>query len=582
MELERKFSNKWVIKPTPELIENIGARYNWDADDKGEKGEYDKYVNGYIENTNFYARISTQYEQFDVLIRQKNKKELSLQCECHMSSFMGEYSVCQHTYMALRYLGDNFEELIFDAYMRKERISTILNNMSNSQAMEFLSAVLKEDYDIYQQFIKMFKAYDNTTANKSYDLAIDRLYYTATDTSSKKIPESLNFNDHFDRTQYDNAADSAMAYRAMSESIHRNMHLVDDSDGYYADCIVESIECMVESILELANKKDHIKYITTMMTKMPKNMSRHYRMALETICTTDEDMDYLDSLLQTIAKTIKEDKTITSEQIAEVSLAQIFILEERGEEEKERKIMQILADTYHLDSLLRTKYIRYLGKRGKNDEDNSTHTKIITQIVSEFPDDSDIASVALSTYDNANPEYRKLATKLFVSTGDWKYYSKIKNSHSWSVSDTVSDLTKIGEERKSIEVYMKEKMHNDAMKILESKKKLSLLSLFVDSLGKKYSKRYFDAYAPLVQNLATQKPNNKNQKNNNKTIKNVTRKILKRISADQSTDEKFNARMRKHLIHIKMLKDKRYEDLLKIIRSKNSKNKPLLKAIRDL
>ncbi|MCG8531318.1 MAG: hypothetical protein MI749_11700, partial [Desulfovibrionales bacterium] len=364
-------------------------------------------------------------------------------------------------------------------------------------------------------------------------MAVDRLYYASMDPRQKVVGERLDFGGCFDMAGGADGAESANAYRAMSESIYRNMGMVDDADGYYTDCLVESIENMAESVLQLEDKREHTEYLATMMAEAPPDLSRHYRSALETVCVSGAELDHLYGFLQTLLDGGDREPG----QIVEITRMQIHILEERDGDHT-GEIVRRLEGTYRLAPELRVKHIEYLERA-----DAAEARGRAMQMVKEFPDDAGVAEAALGMCGKSDPEYATLSLGLFVSTGDWKYYARIKESPSWSAADTVRSLVDMGENQKAVEACIKEKMHDEGMDILESAKHLGLLGRFAERLGKKYPERYYDAYAPLIRSLALRKARGKAR-----GLEKVPVRFFKRLGGAQATDQKHNERVRDHLL----------------------------------
>ncbi len=567
MTLADKFADKWVVKPTKLMVRQMGGYTDRWFDDR--KGMYDDHVDMNIQGTTIYARVRIDHLERSVRLRQTSRNSLSVDCECLAGVFMYQDCPCIHAIAALQYLADNFEKLTADSYMRKEKVAAMLDMIPHEQALEFLSSVLTNNAHTYTEFVEQF-GMGNIAVKTDYNMELDRMYYTCMD-SRQKIAVSLDFGGYFGRaSDRADSAESAEICKAMSEAIHRNMHMVNDSDGYYTDCFVESVENMAESILQLPDKSKHIEYLATMMAKMPPNLAKHYRSALETVCVSGEDLDRLSGFLQELLG-----RTTEPERIAEVTHMQIYILEERDEEEEDGgtdKIIRLLADTYRLAPALRVKYIEYLKQI-----DAGAAKKAAMEIVKEFPDDKDAADAALDACERTDPEYATLSLNLFTSTGDWKYYTRMKESPSWSAPDTVRRLVDLGEIRKSIDLCIKERMYDDGMRILESKKRLGLLTIYVESLGKKYSERYFDAYSPLIRKMVASKAGGRLRRPDKMSIR-----IFRKVGGAVAADPKYNERVRSHLLHIRGLGDRRYADLVNYVRSKSSRNTSLLAAIRDL
>ena len=568
------------MRPTKKLIRDMG--YN--ANQFGESpGRFDNYVVGSISGDEFSAYVKTDYVERIVMVKQLSKTRFDTHCDCELMSFSmsnGNW-FCEHTFAALQYLADNFAELVHDAYSREQKINSMLEIIDTDDAKAFLSDLLQNSVDAYQDFLKKFKMTASTVVT-DYSMDLDLMYYEALD-STGKIRESVDFIPYFNMANNADGVRQAGLYRAISESIYKNMELVDNTNGYYTDCFVESIENMIESVLQISDKKEHLEYFATMIIKVPADISKHYRTALETICTSEEDLKYLHGLLPPLVKkaTVPEHKT-------ELTRLEAYILEETDQTDE---VIKLLTDTYRLSPALRTKYIDCLRRVDKDAAKSAA-----MDIIEEFPDDAASMGAALDMYDRTAPEYSMLTVRLFMATGDWKYYVMMKESDLCNIDDIIKDLLKNGDTRKAIEVCIREKMYDDAMEILESNKRLDLLGLHVEKLGKRYPTRYFDTYAPMIEQLAKNKVGKSSKF---KRLTTVLRSDVKRTRNSSDSDEanvkrtrnssdsdeanvKYCERIKNHLLLIKSIGDSRYATLVAFVRSKNSKNILLQNILDDL
>lgn len=575
------------MRPDSSMAGMYGDTMDWDDD---APGAYDGLVDSFISGTTLHSLVSDGYSKLHVIVQQTDGQGLASRCECGMSMFMRDRHVCDHVIMALRHLSDNFEELTSESYMRKERVSKMLEAIPTQQALAFLSDELVENMGVYRRFVDSFGMRDRFRAGRDYGTEIDRLYYVSLGPDGK-VDGGLSFDRYFGAARA--AADGAESigiHRAVSEAIQRNMGVVDDSDGYYTDCMIESIENMAEAILGLPDRREHIAYMAGMVAKAPRDVARHYRSALETVCASDGDLDYLHAAAEELlagggaggegeGEEKERERGREPWQVAELTRLQLFALEYRrepaGREEGMEAVLRRLAGAYRLDPDLRALYIGCLGQGGSDDARQTA-----MGVLREFPDDEAALRAALDgrIVGVGDQEYAELATRMFASTGDWKYYDRLREAGAWSAADAVRGLLGMGQDRRALEVCMREKMYDEAMGVVESRKDLALFALHVTDLGRVHPGRYFEAYASRIREMAANRPGAKARRG----FAGVPARILKKLGSSQYTSEKYNMQMRNHLLRIRELGDDRYLDLVKYARSKNSKSTSFLAAIRDL
>lgn len=568
MSLKERFDGKWVVKPTKDLIKEMYGSVRWTSH---EPGELDAQIHAAIYGDTLSATVRMNYSKHHVRIQQVGKNQIQSKCTCPqwvISSSVYNYDnpACEHIVATLQYFSEHFETLIHDSYTRKEHIDSLLEKVPQKDALQFLADTMENNGGVYAGFLKKFQL--SRMPNKvSYDMNLDRMYYAAMD-HKEKISENLSFEDYFDAAAESGGdLQSAKVYQSISEAINRNMSLIDDSDGYYADCFIESIENLAESVLRLPNRRKHIAYFVSMMTKARPEFSRHYRTALETVCSSQEDLAYLEKIIKLKLEKEPEDP----KRVTDLMHLYVYVLDETGRTDES---MQRLAAAYGLDTTLRTKYLDHL-MQSDSSRDHVRDTAL--RIAEEFPDDETTADLALDMCDKSDPRYLDLAVKLFMSTGGWKYHAKMRESDAWDASKMVDALVKKDDTRKAVELCVREKMYEDAMQILESKKHMGLLGIYAEKLGKKYPDRYFDAYAPLIRKLASDKI----------LKKRITKKMSfgafrNTVKAASDSDLKHYEKIRTHLRNIKTVGNDRYGDLIRFVRLKNKKNALLLKSIENL
>ena len=123
------------------------------------------------------------------------------------------------------------------------------------------------------------------------------------------------------------------------------------------------------------------------------------------------------------------------------------------------------------------------------------------------------------------------------------------------MASIVKECVKKANPAKATEVYLKEDMMAEAMKLLESLDNLELFETFRTRLSRRYPSRYFAAYGP---------------------------KIIEEARFKKS--RKHYDRIQRHLINLKAIPSSgtKYADVENTIRSENSTKRALLKMIDEI
>jgi hypothetical protein len=166
----------------------------------------------------------------------------------------------------------------------------------------------------------------------------------------------------------------------------------------------------------------------------------------------------------------------------------------------------LIEQYYGHSSDLCLSYARALKEDGKLEPS----IKVVEECLSLFPDyQARPLRVFLSEiYEHSDAEkYKENLLWLFLNTNEWKYYDALKTSfpESWNdilprIIDSLSqDRYDIG---RLIDVYLKEEMHDVALKRLLESRSLSLLANYHKDLAGRYPSEYFQAYRELIHSFA--------------------------------------------------------------------------------
>lgn len=337
------------------------------------------------------------------------------------------------------------------------------------------------------------------------------------------------------------------AYKSLISAITNNMARTNDPDEFYADCLVEAIEQMIGSVTQ--EKADaetmgiHITYMLTMCAKADSKMATYYSDALERMCGTPDSIRILEDKVNTRLRNASYASMYTA-----LARLKTYILEETGRDDE---MNRFLACSYHFDKDLAIKYIATL----QGDDRQETRREILNAIEA-FPENLEVAKAALSALNEQDPEYIQTASGLFARTGEWTYLDMVKDS----APDWLYQLDKIYDMIKSkpkliIKMYIREKMYEKAMDVVEAADRLDIYYDFRPRLASKTQDRYFEAYS---------------------------KKIFQFIAS--RTGREHYAKAKNHLLRIQKIPKSKdmFDYLLKRIRSRFSSRRTLLRAIHDL
>lgn len=423
-------------------------------------------------------------------------------CTCSYNS--QHYGICRHIVAVLMHLLDHIDDMLVAEDTREATIKYMIEKTPTDNILKFLTVVMMDDEELRQKFIKEFNL-EHIRLQRDYRAEIDRMYRDAVEADGK-VYSNLDFEGYFTNareSQHGDEVDSATRmFRDMSEIISEHMVMVDDSDNYYTDCFIEALENMAESVvregLTPEKKRDHIKYLLKKFVRETRTkFVSQYRVALETICTHNNDLLYWKTQLDVHLKSMAGPDKIPANAV-DLVLMQSYILEQLADSDG---LISLLAEFYHMDKKVCKKYLEAIKQ--------TTPTKArraAQAVVEKYPDDMDILEIAFEFYSKSSRGYTLLLKRMFVMTGDWKYYFKIKDTaKNWNaVMTSLVDECIESHPQMAAEIYIKENMMYEAMGLLESLGNLDLFELFRTRLARRYPSRYLTAYgSSIIETLRT-------------------------------------------------------------------------------
>lgn len=401
---------------------------------------------------------------------------------------------CWHYAAALLYAADHIGELKEGEEARAEAVDYFMANLPKARVLNFVSRHLRENPRFYDSFVEALRLQD-VRIPRNYSKMMERIY---ADDRTGGEEDNVTFGRILKIAREERGSgghrEAARAYGSMAEHIIGNMKKVEDASGYYKDCAVEAIDSMVDSIicedLKPDKKKPYIKYFfkravnTAYRAYWPQ-----YTEALETICTEKGDMaGWLEMV----------DEGMSAGTGAPVQMARMraHILEGAGRWEE---AADALSDHYAGDPDTCRRFVGILrhvgGERALEDA---------RKAVAAFRTDTAVMEEALPIFAGAGDEYQQLLMDLFESTGDWKYFFKIKEAAGdWGGTlDRMSRNLAPKAPERAVEIYLKESMRQKAMDALERLDSHDTYAKYLSKLAKKFPDRYFESYGKNIRRLA--------------------------------------------------------------------------------
>ncbi len=422
----------------------------------------------------------------------------------------------------------------FDIYgnVTEDTTSNLLENITPEQALEFLAKIMSNDSNMLHKFITKNKLKSAYNVSK-YSGDMNTLYKNAEREDDGKITEMIDFKPQFDearrkRREGDNS-ESAGMYKIIAETISKRVNEVKDDTGYYADCFIEALEGMIETILrerlDHEKKRDYISYLFEKATNnngtASAKFSRHYYDGLKTICNTQSDFKFWLELA-----VIPDDRDISNEELVEILRMQSYVLEQM---KQHAKIVDLLAERFPLNSGICVLYLKALYTLSATASSSSSASSasllsvttagnikdIAIKATETFPDDANVLEAAYKLFGDNDDKYRgRILEKLYAITGEWDYIIRLKRVlPKWkdNIQQTISRLTDISP-KNAVEMCIKEEMPEEAMDVLEQASDVELVLSYRAKLMRKSSKRYTACYMDKLFKFVGEKSNREHYK----------------------------------------------------------------------
>ena len=441
----------------------------------------------------------------DVDIDSERGHRLYTDCTCYTSYVYG--SICRHVVAVLLHISDDPVDVDLYGGVTEETVSSLLERTPPERAASFLAKIMADDTRVLHRFI--------TENGLGSEYAISRFegglaaMYGRADREGGKITQGLDFGEQFGearRTRTEGRhADAARMYRAISEAISGRMDVVADGSGYYADCFIEALEGMVECILRERpphdRKRGYISYLFgRAASARGAGFSRHYREALESVCSTDADLGFWQEIIGTPAEDCGRDE------LAEMLRMQAHILGRQG---RHADIVGLLGRHYSLHSDICVLYLQALlrqqqRRRGRQAAAGGGGGGDAARAVEAFPDDPEVLEAAYAAMPEKGADGARVLERLYSITGDWNHVVRLKHvlpDWSGARAGIIGRLARTSPGN-AVGLCIREDMPDKAMDVLEAASDMELLESYGAKMIRRRPRRYAACYANLLLKFA--------------------------------------------------------------------------------
>ena len=440
---------------------------------------------------------------------------------CNCPYDFGGY--CKHIVAVLLAFSEDYKSIIDEGGGEDEAVATALQGLSIEQLRAFLKKEFSEDTPLQDHFM-IFATGEVKRGGKSvddYKKEVDALYENASVHGYIEYGNIIDFavftNMAERYLEKKNAAEAAKVFRALAEAIVENMDIVDDSDGYYGESFSEVVHSLAScvNLLGREKKSSYIDYFfEKFMDKEPDYFQDDYGEALRSVCLDKGDLEHLRELLWPhLPSSLPDRKDDWSPYYDSKVLLdmQAFVLDSLarfGDENSRRELYDLFTRNYLKDEEFCLLYAEMLEKDGKIDEAINTVEAGLGVFQPHLT--TELRLFLNRHYKTLSSEkYKENLKKLFYQTTDWELYEKLRkfSGKQWySMLQEIVEYYSSGHERNDsrdyrdilIDIYLREKMFEAALKEVLARKSLHTLSRYYKPLAEKYPSDYFNAYKELL------------------------------------------------------------------------------------
>ncbi|MCE2508462.1 MAG: SWIM zinc finger family protein [Nitrosopumilaceae archaeon] len=429
-------------------------------------------------------------QKYDILLSLDDEAVI---CTCPY----GQYGwFCKHMVAAMLHVHHNLEELLDQEQRRIKAVDRFLATLPAERTLGFLASKLKHDGDMYTEFIEKMGLRDTSVRPDPVRL-LERTYQDAL--AKGRIRGNLDLDEVFniarDCREDGEHAEATGAYLALASTITKHMDTTEDPDGFYADCTIEAVQHLAESVAredpDPQRKAECASRVLELCMAADGRLAPHYADALETMCGTAQDMERMEGMINEALRS-----EIPRHGMAALARVKAHILEETGRREQ---AVRFLSEAYHIDEGLALMYMRML-----HHEDPAHARRGAREAAAALPDSTAVARAALDIFEAGDPDYMNTARRLFLETGEWTYLDMIKgHSPDWRAElRRLRDTMIRPDAGRVVEMYLREGMRDEAMEAVEAADMLDIYHEFRPRLARRYGARYFGAYGRKIREFA--------------------------------------------------------------------------------
>jgi len=290
---------------------------------------------------------------------------------------------CKHIVATLLAISKDYQGIEERTSKEEKRFSVAFESSTEKQLKDFLGKEFERDEALKDHFLIYMtgEAKKGGRSVHDYKKEVAQLYRAASGrygmveygTEVDFYPFEELANRYVERK---NHIEAAKVYQALSEVIAENMDMVDDSDGYYGGEFDSALEGFASAINQASlNHKEKVPYIEYLFKKYiandPDYFQENYEAALQSICTTREDLLYWKGLLAPHLPNVIPDseKNWTKHYGAERSLLmQAYILDRLDDKESTAELYDLFQKHFRDDMDFCILYVRRLEKDGWKEE----------------------------------------------------------------------------------------------------------------------------------------------------------------------------------------------------------------------
>ena len=430
---------------------------------------------------------------------------------------------CKHIVAALLAFNEDYPSIIDRSEAEQETVARTLQVLDVEQLKDFLKNEFVRD-KLLQDHFMIYATGEAKRGGKSvddYKKDVDALYKDASTNGYVEYGNMVDFavfTDLAERyVEKRNFAEAAKVFQALSEVITENMDMVDDSDGYYGERFSEALQSLATCVNSLGREKKsrYIDYFfEKFMEKEPDYFQDEYYATLRNVCIAQNDLEHLRELLWPhLPNSLPDNKEDWSRYYDSKVLLdmQAFVLDSLAkfaDEDSRRELYELFKRNYLKDEEFCLLYAERLEKDRMVDEAIKVAEEGLNVFQSRLT--TELRLFLNRHYETLSPErYKENLKKLFLQTIDWDFYEKLKKFSGKGWNSMLEEIVRYCLSRHDrndyhdyetilIDIYVREKMFEAALKEVLARKNLNTLSRYYKHLAEKYPTDYFNAYRELL------------------------------------------------------------------------------------